>query len=628
MSHGWQLEMGARVLDGGRVRFCVWAPVAERVEVELYPWPDGNVLYSMTRDGNGIWSAELDSGPGALYRYRVDGEWSYPDPCSRSQPEGVHGPSQVVDPSFPWTDRDWIGVDRETLAVYELHVGTYTQEGTFDALIGQLDELRDLGITAIELMPVAEFPGRRNWGYDGVDLYAPGSVYGGPEGLRRLVDATHARGLGVILDVVYNHFGPDGNYLGSFSPHYFTDRYKTPWGDAVNFDGDESAFVRRFFIDNALYWLHEFHIDGLRIDATHRMYDEGPRHVLQELAETVAEHGPAERSSLLVAEDERNELRIILPRAEGGYGFDCLWVDDFHHSVHVLLTNEDRGYLKGYEGTADEIARLLRVGFLYFTPPDAGDQPAGVAPALPARQLVYFMQNHDQIGNRPFGRRLAQTVDLESAKAAIALELLSPCTPLIFMGSEFGSTKPFLYFTDHDGDLGRRVSEGRANEFRELWHDEDGESREPPDPQDEETFRRCILDLSEREQPLHREMYALHRELLRLRRSDPVLCVQDRWRLLAESPAPGVVAFERWDDDGRRRLVAVNFGEAFELSLDAQAWLGDARALSWQAVLSTAEQRFAGPGCDLGGLALRPGAAVNFPARSAVLWQADDSGGT
>jgi maltooligosyltrehalose trehalohydrolase len=616
--------MGAQVIGGGRVRFRVWAPAARSIEVELYPPPEGIVRYPMAPEDGGFWSAEVEAAAGTLYRYHLN-EWGYPDPYSGSQPEGVHGPSQVVDPSaFAWTDAAWRGLDPDTLVTYECHVGVYTPEGTFDALIPHLARLRSLGVTALELMPVAEFPGRRNWGYDGVNLFAPCSVYGGPEGLRRLVDAAHAAGLGVILDVVYNHLGPDGNYLRTYSPDYFTDRYQTPWGDAINFDGQNSRVVRRLFIDNALHWLHEYHIDGLRLDATHTIYDSGEKHILRELVEAVREHGPGERRALIVAEDERNETRLILPREEGGFGLDALWVDDFHHSVHVLLTGEEEGYLGSYEGTAEEIARLLRVGFLYQSPPkEPGEPPVGVAPALPAHRLVYSLQNHDQVGNRPFGRRLTDLIDLERYKAALALLLLSPCTPLLFMGDEFAASAPFYYFTDHNHELGAQVLVGRIAEFKDFWSSRTPEPAPVPNPQDEEAFASSRLDLGERTQPPHDGVYRLTRELLRLRREDPVLRVQDRWRLLAAAPAPDLVGVERWDEEGNRRLLLVNFGQETAFDIGAQAWLGEAASLRWRPLLSTNGQRFAGHGVSLEALTLRPDAAIALPGRCATLLAAE-----
>ena len=614
----WQLEMGAQVIDGGTVRFRVWAPASHVVEVELYPPPEGIVRHAMEREGDGVWSAEISTPPGTLYRYRLNEEWGYPDPYSRSQPEGVHGPSQVVDPlTFRWTDGGWRGLDRESLVIYECHAGAYTPEGTFDALIGQLDELASLGVTALELMPVAEFPGRRNWGYDGVDLFAASSAYGGPEALRRLVDAAHDRGLGVILDVVYNHLGPDGNYLHAFSPDYFTDRYQTPWGDAVNFDGANSDRVRRFFIDNALFWLHEFHIDGLRLDATHAIFDESPKHILAELAEAVEAEAPPERRALLIAENERNDLRLILPREASGYGLDGLWLDDFHHSIHVLLTGERQGYLGRFEGTAAEIARLLREGLLYQSPASEGVDDAS---KLAASRLVYCLQNHDVVGNRALGDRLAQLTDLELYKAAYALLLLSPCTPLIFMGDEFAATTPFHFFSDHEGELGDRLAAGRREEFKEFWAGHDLSVM--PDPQSEATFAQSKLDLSEREKPRHDGVYCLFRELLRLRREDPVLREEDRSRVRTEAIGRDALAMERWAG-GARRLLLVNFGESVRFDTGEQAWLGEAASVQWHPILSTAEARFAGPGAELEKLALRSGAAIELPPRCALLWAAE-----
>ncbi len=424
----------------------------------------------------------------------------------------------------------------------------------------------------------------------------------------------------MILDVVYNHLGPDGNYLRSFSPDYFTDRHRTPWGDAINFDGRSSARVRDYVVQNALFWFHEFHADGLRLDATHNMFDQGGKHVIQELVEAVRKHSPTERRTLVIAEDERNELRLVMPREEGGYGLDAIWVDDFHHSVHALVTGEEEGYLGSYEGTAEEIARLLRVGFLYPSPPvRPGETPAGVAPVIPAHQFVYSLQNHDQIGNRASGMRLAHLVDLEKYKAASALLLLVPCTPLVFMGDEFAASAPFLYFTDNAGALSERVLAGRAAAFRNIRV-----SRERiPDPQAEATFLRSHLDLEERDRPPHDGVYQLFRELLRLRRDDPVLRRQDRWNLLAEGLGVALIAVERWDGEGRRRLLLANLGDEAHLSLDEQAWLGEAAALTWQPILATSEERFAGPGVAPSPLV--PGTTIVLPPACAALWAIDPS---
>jgi maltooligosyltrehalose trehalohydrolase len=607
-SQSWQLQMGAQVIEGGRARFRVWAPAARSVEVEIYPSPGGIVRHSMAAEDDGVWSATVEAPAGILYRYRLDEQWGFPDPYSRSQPEGVHGPSRVVDPrAFSWSDDGWRGLDRESLVIYELHVGAYTPAGTFDAIIDRLDALRDLGVTALELMPVAEFPGLRNWGYDAAHLFAPCSAYGGPEALRRLVDAAHARALGVILDAVYNHRAADGDYLPAYSPDYYTDRYSTPWGHAVNFDGSDSRWVRRHYLDNALYWLHEFHIDGLRLDATHEMHDSSPKHILQELADAV--HGQASRRFLLMAEDDRRDPLLVLSSGEGGHGLDALWVDDLHHSVFVLITGDRGRYHHSYEGSAGELARLLNTGALFST--TLGDQAASLAAIAPWR-LINCLENHDQVGNDAQGRRLWQQLGLEVCKAAYALLLLVPGTPMLFMGDEFAASTPFLYFTDLRSGLVEQAKAGRSQELRQFWTVSGPLAPSLADAQMEETFRRSRLDWDERDRPPHDGVLRLFRELLRLRRDDPVLRTQSREHLRAEALATGVLAVERWNERGERRRLIVNFGEATRIDHGSPD--------AWRAVLSTAQARFAGPGVDLDALALRPGEAVELLARSAVLW--------
>ncbi|TAK54075.1 MAG: malto-oligosyltrehalose trehalohydrolase, partial [Dehalococcoidia bacterium] len=398
----------------------------------------GDVLFPMVRDSGETWYAFVPGiGPGVRYRYRIDDHGLFPDPYSRSQPEGPHGPSEIVDPkAHEWHDDGWPGLRPDGLIVYECHVGCLTPEGTFDALIGQLDTLRRLGVNAIELMPVAEFPGSRNWGYDGVDLFAPSRNYGGPEGLRRLVDAAHARGLGVILDVVYNHFGPDGNYLLQYCPDYVTDRYTTPWGDAVNYDGPRSAMVRRFVVDNACRWLREYHIDGLRLDATFAIFDHSQRHILEEIA--TAARASVERDVVLIAETHENDAGYLRPASEGGFGFDAVWVDDFHHGVHTAASREHSTYYADYDGTLAQLARTIRRGWLFEGQPSkhTGAERGTPSDGLPARSFVYCIQNHDQIGNRAFGRRLSHLVGPGIDRAWAALLLLLPYTPMLFMGQE------------------------------------------------------------------------------------------------------------------------------------------------------------------------------------------------
>src|SRR5437764_3744315 len=483
----WRLRMGSNLVAGG-VEFRVWAPDASSIDVEV-----GHEYLPLVRQDDGVWTGVVEAAAaGTRYRFRVNGGGPFPDPYSRSQPDGPHEPSAVVDPAaFRWTDDRWRGIDASGLVIYECHVGTYTQEGTFDALAADLDALVALGVTAIELMPVAEFPGTRNWGYDGVDMFAPSRNYGGSDGLRRLVDAAHARGLGVILDVVYNHFGPDGNYLLQYSRDYLTDRYKTPWGDAVNYDGANSEFVRRFAVDNACYWLNEYHIDGLRLDATFAIVDRSPRHILEEIASTARANVPEGRSIVLIAETYENDARYVQAPEKGGLGFDAVWSDDFHHVVHTIASHEHSGYYRDYAGTLDELARTVNRGWLFEgqhsqhlggsrgTPPDA----------LTAPQFVYFIQNHDQIGNRAFGRRFSHLVGAGGHKFWSALLIMLPYTPMLFMGQEFAASSRFYYFTDHKDELGRQITEGRRREAAEMEHLRDARQQsEIPDPQALETF--------------------------------------------------------------------------------------------------------------------------------------------
>jgi maltooligosyltrehalose trehalohydrolase len=479
---------------------------------------------------------------GARYGYRLGSDARLlPDPASRSQPEGVHGPSAVVDPTaFRWTDGGWRGFQMADLVFYELHVGTFTHEGTFRAAIGHLEELADLGITAIELMPIAEFPGRRNWGYDGVALYAPHSAYGAPDDLRALVDAAHARGLAVFLDVVYNHLGPEGNYLDAFGP-YFTDAYTTPWGRALNFDGPDSDEVRAFFVDNARYWIEEFHFDGLRLDAVHGIRDFSARHLLADVRAAV--HGVGarqERRTLVIAESDLNDPRLVRPEDVGGYGLDGQWSDDFHHAVHALLTGERNGYYEDFGDVAD-LAKAYAERFVYDGRHSPHRRRRHGAPAgdVRADAFVVCVQNHDQVGNRAMGDRLSTLVGFEEQKLAAALLLLAPYVPLLFMGEEYGETRPFPYFVSHsDEGLIEAVRRGRREEFASF-----GWSDDVPDPQSEDTFRSARLDRAGRETPRGRALLALHRDLIALRRKEAAL-------------RPGVARVRVTHDDEQRWMEA------------------------------------------------------------------------
>jgi maltooligosyltrehalose trehalohydrolase len=484
----------------------VWAPRATTVELVGPAGPR-----RMAPAGDGWFRSAGPLAPGTDYAFSLDGGEPRPDPRSPWQPAGVHGPSRTVDQdSFEWTDAGWRGFELCTAVLYELHVGTFTREGTFDGVVGKLDHLASLGVDAVELMPVAAFPGRHGWGYDGVALYAPHEPYGGPSGLARLVDACHARGLGVLIDVVYNHLGPSGNYLAEFGP-YFTDRYRTPWGDAVNLDGPGCREVRRFLIDNALMWLRDYHADGLRLDAVHAIFDSSPVHFLEELALEVAALAEVEdRRFWVVAESETTDPRVVRPRQEGGYGLDAVWHDDFHHALHVALTGEHDGYYASFRGARD-LSTVLEGGSVRGEP-------------APPTRLVAFSQNHDQVGNRARGERLVHLVGDQGARLAATLVLQSPFVPLLFMGEEWGASTPFQYFTDHDDpELARAVSAGRRREFEAFgWAPSD-----VPDPQDPATFERSKLRWEEIAEPPHRDLLDWYREFIRLRRQRRLNCRPD-----------------------------------------------------------------------------------------------------
>jgi maltooligosyltrehalose trehalohydrolase len=507
-------HVGATALPGGGWRFRVWAPAANRVDLQL-KYPVDRVL-RMRKDSAGFHNLKLEElAPETTYLYRLDDQEEWPDPASRSQPHGVHGPSQIIDPqSFRWKCARWKPLSLPSAVLYELHVGTYTPEGTFDAVIAHLGDLADLGVTTIEIMPVAQFPGSRNWGYDGVYIYAPQNSYGGPAGLQRLVDAAHARGLTVVLDVVYNHLGPEGNYLGKFG-RYFTTRYRTPWGSALNFDGPDSGPVRDFFISNALYWLEQFRIDGLRLDAIDRIYDLSAHHFLAELKESVQQlEKRTGRKIVLIAESDLNNRRILDPPDRGGYALDAQWSDDFHHALHTLLIKETAGYYADF-GTLEHLANTLRQGWYYegqysaFRRRNHGNSPRGIS----AQHFVVCSQNHDQVGNRAMGDRLSGLVDLAGLKLAAGVTLLSPFVPMLFMGEEYGEPAPFLYFTSHDdADLVEAVRQGRQAEFAVF-----GWPGQIPDPQSATTFREATLQHSRKNQHPHTSLWSFYRELIALR---------------------------------------------------------------------------------------------------------------
>jgi maltooligosyltrehalose trehalohydrolase len=526
------MPLGANLITSNRCELRVWAPYIDHIELHIVAPDDRRI--ALRKNERGYHETILEAGAGTRYFFVINGR-ERPDPASRLQPEGVHGPSEVVSHEFEWHDQGWQGVALEDYVVYELHIGTFTNQGTFDAVIPHLDDLKDLGITAIELMPIGQFPGTRNWGYDGVYIGAAQHSYGGPAGLKCLSNACHQRGLALLLDVVYNHLGPEGNYVSEYGP-YFTDRYQTPWGPALNFDGPHSDDVRWFFIHNALQWIDEFHIDGLRVDAVHAIVDRTAEPFLQDLTSAVRERAEAlGRRIYTFAESNLNDPRVITSKDDLGLGFDSQWCDDFHHSLHALLTGERDGYYADY-GRMSDLARTFTTGYLYTGQhsPYLGRKYGLPPKTRDGKQFVVFTQNHDQTGNRMLGERLSTLVSPAKLRLAAAAVILSPFIPMLFMGEDYGETAPFQYFTSHDdANLIEAVRKGRLEEFDDFdWQGD------PPDPHDEDTFNRSKLSRIELA-----NLRNLYRELLRLRREFPALRSLD------------LDAVETHADDKRRTLL-------------------------------------------------------------------------
>ena len=580
-------ERGVRYLGDGQAQFCLWAPRCAEVQVAFIR-PEG-AIFPLRRTAEGYFIGMASALPGTRYMYILDGERRRTDPVARALPEGVHGSAEIVDlDAFSWTDSGWRGRPLAEMVIYELHVGTFTPEGTFDAVIPRLDRLCDLGLTAIEIMPVASFPGSRNWGYDGVGLFAPQQTYGGPASLQRLVDACHARGLAVVLDVVYNHPGPEGNYLAEFAP-YFTDRYQTPWGPAMNFDGEESRGVRDFVIANAFSWIRDYHIDGLRLDAVHGIFDTSPVHILRELNDAV-QHLARRlgRTVPVVAESDLNDRRVIDSVRKGGHGLAGQWSDDFHHCLHTLLTGERNGYYADF-GSLDQLAKAYRDGFVYDGQHSAyRGHPHGTPTRdLPGERFVVCSQNHDQVGNRALGERMSSLLEFDGLKLAAAAVLLSPCVPLLFMGEEYGERAPFLFFTDYgDAHLREAVSRGRREEFAAF-----GWEGEIPDPQSPVTFCRSRLNWSLQHQNPHAWLWGFYQSLLRLRRDHPVLGVGGKARLAVQVLCRDrVLVLVRRGPGGAAALVLLNFTPE-DRSVSVRVPPGN-----WHRLLDSTEERFGGLG--------------------------------
>jgi maltooligosyltrehalose trehalohydrolase len=605
------MSLGATYLGEGRCQFRVWAPLLQKVELDILSPRERNISLDKDEWGYHYVIAE-DVNPGDKYLYRLDGQKERPDPASRFQPEGVHGPSQVVDSRFGWEDDHWSGLPLHDYLMYELHVGAFTAKGTFEAIITHVDELKDLGITAVELMPVAQFPGNRNWGYDGVYPFAVQNSYGGPEGLKRLVNACHGKDLAVVLDVVYNHLGPEGNYLEDFGP-YFTDRYKTLWGSSINFDGPHSDGVRRFFIENALYWVREFHVDALRIDAVHGILDFSAHPFLEELSSAV--HDEAERLNRwvhLIAESALNDTRLIQSRELGGHGIDAQWNDDFHHSLHTLLTGERTGYYQDF-GRLTDLAKAFREGFVYSGQYSSYHrrQHGNSSRDISAHRFVVFSQNHDQVGNRMQGERLSHLVCLERMKLAAGVVLLSPFIPLIFMGEEYGETAPFLYFASHsDPIIIEAVRRGRQEEFAAF-----GGTDEPPDPQDESTFLRAKLNHDLRHKGHHRMLLEFYGELIRLRKETPALASLTNDNMeVSDYERERVLIIRRWSAVDEVAVI-FHFSEApasISISLPEGRWTKrlDSANERWQGLGSNVPPEFVSD--EETALSLSPHAFVLF----------------
>ncbi len=595
---GRRAPVGAEVVPGG-VHFRVWAAGHAKVDVALE-----DRFYELAPEADGYFSGLVPAASaGSLYKYRLDGENSYPDPASRFQPTGPHGFSQVVDPdSYRWNDAAWKGAGIRGQVLYEMHIGTFTREGTWRSAIAELPALAEIGIGVLEVMPVSEFPGEFGWGYDGVDPFAPTRLYGAPDDFRSFVDAAHGLGMGVILDVVYNHLGPDGNYFGQYSPHYFTSKHETDWGAAINFDGDHSAPVREFFIANAGYWIREFHLDGLRLDATQNIYDESQDHILTAIVREVRKQA-GERATIVVGENEPQETKLIRPPERGGYGLDALWNDDLHHSAMVRMSGHSEAYYTDYRGAPQEFIAAAKYGYLYQGQWYNWQHQRRGTPSfgLPPYAFVSFTQNHDQIANSARGQRAHELTSLGIWKAMTALILLAPGTPMLFQGQEFASSSPFLYFADHNKEIAALVRQGRRKflaQFRSLALPAMWPCFAAPD--DRRTFERSKLDHAERER--HSEARALHRDLIGLRRGEEAFQRQERGAVDGAVLSPDAFVLRFFAESGDDRLLLVNFGGDLHYSPAPEPLLAPPEnkecpeGMEWDIQWSSEDPRYGGCG--------------------------------
>ncbi|HEY5312374.1 MAG TPA: malto-oligosyltrehalose trehalohydrolase [Pirellulales bacterium] len=590
-----RLPVGAECQAGG-VHFRLWAP--KRRKVEVVGRESKAHCWTLTPEGDGYFSGLIpDLRAGFRYRFRLDDEDQlYPDPVSRFQPEGVHGPSEVVDPGgFTWTDADWDGPELLGQVVYEMHIGTFTPEGTYRAAAEHLAYLKDLGITTVEIMPVADFDGEFGWGYDGVDLYAPTRLYGRPDDLREFVNRAHSLGLAVILDVVYNHLGPSGCYLRIFADEYFTDRHKNEWGEGINYDDHGSGPVREFFVSNAGYWIDEFHFDGLRLDATHAIVDDSAEHVLLAISQEVRRAAGARRT-WIVSENETQETGQITPIEDGGYGLDAAWNDDFHHAARVAMTGQNEYYYADYRGTPQELISALRWGYLFQGQWHVTQQKLRGTPAyhVPAARFVTFLENHDQTANSGQALRVHQLTSPGRYRAMTALLLLAPGTPMLFQGQEFASTRPFYYFADHEPELARLVCEGRVEFLKKFRSLADRQLCDFANPADRQTFLACKLDLADRER--HSGALALHRDLLAMRREDPVFAAQRGDRVQGAVLAAECLVLRFFGAEHGDRLLFVNLGAGQRGYSAAEPLLAPPGGSKWELRWSSQDPRYGGPG--------------------------------
>ena len=594
-----KLPIGTEPAPAGGVHFRVWAPQATRDEVVIEEDDSRRSLEGLEREANGYFSGFVSGcGPGDLYRFRLDGRTQLlPDPASRYQPQGPFGPSMIVDPNqFEWHDALWNGVHLENQVIYEMHIGTFTKEGSWQVASRQLAELRKLGVTVIEVMPVNDFCGNFGWGYDGVNFFAPTRLYGAPDEFRAFVDEAHRVNLAVILDVVYNHAGPTGNFLKDFSKDYFTDRYENEWGEAINFDGPNSAPVRQFFLTNAHYWISEFHLDGLRLDATQALFDASEKHILSELVDTVRQ-AAAPRAAIVIGENEPQNSKLMRPVKESGYGIDGLWNDDFHHSAMVALTGHNEAYYSDYRGSPQEFISAAKYGYLYqgqyyrWQKKRRGAPTAGIRPA----SFINYLQNHDQIANTGRGWRVQRVTDPALYRAVTALFLLSPQTPMLFQGQEFAASAPFTYFADHQGELAEKVKQGRL-EFLRQFPSLASESMQVllPDPTDPQVFASCKLDFAERDR--HHETYALYQDLLRLRREGPAFNSQRSGAVDGAVLGDHAFVLRFFASSSGDRLLLVNFGMDTLFGPVPEPLLAPPRGMTWQILWFSENPRYGGAG--------------------------------